>query len=68
MLTTRQPVFRRFWHAVMPLAQLEAGTPQPFTLLGERIVLFLDAQGQPAAPNSGTSGIGAMGSSSATQA
>jgi len=49
MLTTRQPVFRKFWHAVMPLSQLQGGTPQPFTLLGENIVLFLDAEGQPAA-------------------
>jgi phenylpropionate dioxygenase-like ring-hydroxylating dioxygenase large terminal subunit len=49
MLTTRQPVFRKFWHAVMPLAQLQGGQPQPFTLLGENIVLFLDAEGQPAA-------------------
>jgi phenylpropionate dioxygenase-like ring-hydroxylating dioxygenase large terminal subunit len=49
MLTTRQPVFRKFWHAVMPLSQLAGGKPQPFTLLGENIVLFLDAQGQPAA-------------------
>ncbi|MFZ4651128.1 MAG: Rieske 2Fe-2S domain-containing protein [Rubrivivax sp.] len=49
MLTTRQPVFRKFWHAVMPLSMLEPGNPVPFTLLGEPIVLFLDAQGQPAA-------------------
>ncbi|MDE2146565.1 MAG: aromatic ring-hydroxylating dioxygenase subunit alpha [Burkholderiales bacterium] len=48
MLTTRQPVFRKFWHAVMPLSMLHDG-PQPFTLLGEAIVLFLDAQGRPAA-------------------
>lgn len=48
MLTTRQPVFRKFWHAVMPLTRLAQG-PQPFRLLGEDIVLFLDAQGQPAA-------------------
>jgi phenylpropionate dioxygenase-like ring-hydroxylating dioxygenase large terminal subunit len=48
MLVTRQPVFRRVWHAVMPLSMLEDG-PQPFTLLGEHIVLFLDAEGQPAA-------------------
>jgi phenylpropionate dioxygenase-like ring-hydroxylating dioxygenase large terminal subunit len=48
MLTTRQPIFRRHWHAVMPLAQLAEG-PQPFTLLGEHIVLFLDEHGQPAA-------------------
>lgn len=48
MLTTRQAVFRKFWHAVMPLSDLAAG-PQPFTLMGEALVLFLDAEGQPAA-------------------
>jgi len=48
MLTTRQPVFRKHWHAVMPLSLLADG-PQPFMLLGENIVLFLDAEGQPAA-------------------
>ena len=48
MLVTRQPVLRKFWHAVMPLAHLREG-PKPFTLLGENIVLFLDADGQPAA-------------------
>ena len=48
MLVTQQPVFRKFWHAVMPLADLQQG-PRPFTLLGENIVLFLDADGQPAA-------------------
>ena len=49
MLTTRQSVFRRFWHAVMPLSMLAEGRPRPFTLLGEPIVLFLDAEGRPAA-------------------
>ncbi len=49
MLTTRQPVFRRFWHAVMPLAKLDDGKPVPFTLLGEPIVLFRDGEGRPAA-------------------
>jgi phenylpropionate dioxygenase-like ring-hydroxylating dioxygenase large terminal subunit len=49
MLVTRQPVFRKFWHAVMPLSMLQGDQPQPFTLLGEKIVLFLDEQGQPAA-------------------
>jgi len=49
MLVTRQPVFRKFWHAVMPLSQLEGGQPRPLTLLGEKIVLFLDGQGAPAA-------------------
>jgi len=48
MLVTRQAVFRKFWHACMPLSALQDG-PQPFTLLGEDIVLFLDAAGQPAA-------------------
>lgn len=48
MLVTQQPVFRKFWHAVMPLADLAHG-PKPFTLLGEDIVLFIDADGQPAA-------------------
>jgi phenylpropionate dioxygenase-like ring-hydroxylating dioxygenase large terminal subunit len=48
MLITQQPVLRKFWHAVMPLSELTLG-PKPFTLLGENIVLFLDAQGQPAA-------------------
>jgi phenylpropionate dioxygenase-like ring-hydroxylating dioxygenase large terminal subunit len=49
MLTTRQAVFRKFWHAVMPLSALQGGAPQPFTLMGENIVLFLGADGQPAA-------------------
>ncbi|MFZ4759845.1 MAG: Rieske 2Fe-2S domain-containing protein, partial [Burkholderiaceae bacterium] len=48
MLTTQQPVFRKFWHAIMPLSMLEDG-PRPFTLLGEPIVLFLGADGAPAA-------------------
>jgi phenylpropionate dioxygenase-like ring-hydroxylating dioxygenase large terminal subunit len=48
MLVTKQPIFRKFWHAVMPLADLQNG-PKPFTLLGEDIVLFIDATGQPAA-------------------
>jgi phenylpropionate dioxygenase-like ring-hydroxylating dioxygenase large terminal subunit len=47
MLNTRQKVLRRFWHAVMPLAHLRDG-PKPFTLLGEPIALFLDAEGKPA--------------------
>jgi phenylpropionate dioxygenase-like ring-hydroxylating dioxygenase large terminal subunit len=42
-------VFRKFWHAVVPLSHLNAERPHPFTLLGENIVLFLDAEGQPAA-------------------
>lgn len=48
MLVTRQPVLRRFWYPVMPLGQLADG-PQPFTLLGEAIVLWLKSGGSPAA-------------------
>ena len=48
MLVTQQPVFRKFWHAVMPLTQLADG-PKPFKLLGVDIVVFLDVDGQPAA-------------------
>jgi phenylpropionate dioxygenase-like ring-hydroxylating dioxygenase large terminal subunit len=47
MLNTKQKVLRRFWYAVMPVDHLSDG-PKPFTLLGEKIVLFLDAEGQPA--------------------
>jgi phenylpropionate dioxygenase-like ring-hydroxylating dioxygenase large terminal subunit len=46
MLVTRQPVLRRFWYPVMPLSRLAAG-PQPFTLLGEKIVLWQRADGTP---------------------
>ena len=46
MLVTRQKVLRRFWYAIMPIAQLDAG-PQPFTLLGEPIVLWKGAGGKP---------------------
>lgn len=48
MLVTKQPVLRRFWYAVMPMAKLADG-PKPFTLLGEDIVLWLQADGTPAA-------------------
>jgi phenylpropionate dioxygenase-like ring-hydroxylating dioxygenase large terminal subunit len=49
MLTTRQPVFRQFWHAVMPLSKLDGDRPVPFTLLGVPIVLWKDAGGHPRA-------------------
>jgi phenylpropionate dioxygenase-like ring-hydroxylating dioxygenase large terminal subunit len=39
MLVTRQPVLRRFWYALMPSHHLDAG-PQPFTLLGEALVIW----------------------------
>ncbi len=48
VLTTKQKTFRKFWHAVVPIAQLQAG-PMPFRLMDEDIVLFLDAEGRPAA-------------------
>ena len=48
MLVTKQKVLRRFWYPIIPLEQLESG-PKPFTLLGESIVLWLDADGKPAA-------------------
>ncbi len=48
MLVTQQAVFRRYWPAVMPLSALQPG-PQPFTLLGENTVLFLDEAGAPSA-------------------
>jgi phenylpropionate dioxygenase-like ring-hydroxylating dioxygenase large terminal subunit len=48
MLVTRQKVLRRFWYPVMPLELLADG-PQPFTLLGEAIALWLDGEGRPAA-------------------
>ncbi|MGB3612580.1 MAG: Rieske 2Fe-2S domain-containing protein, partial [Elainellaceae cyanobacterium] len=48
MLVTQQPVFRRFWYPVVPCSHLADG-PQPFELLGEPLVLWLDEQGHPAA-------------------
>ncbi len=48
MLNTRQKVLRRFWYATLRVDHLANG-PKPFTLLGQNIVLFLDAEGQPAA-------------------
>src|ERR1700723_778789 len=48
MLTSKQSTLRRFWYPVMPIADL-AGGPRPFRLMGEDIVLFIDARGTPAA-------------------
>ncbi len=48
MLTTQQNLFRKFWQAIMPVHEL-AGGPKPFRLMGVDIVLFLDAEGKPAA-------------------
>ncbi len=48
MLVTKQPVLRKFWYPVIPIAEI-AESPKPFTLLGQKIVLWLDAEGKPAA-------------------
>ena len=48
MLTTRQKLWRHYWYATLRLSDLADG-PKPFTLMGERIVLFLDGAGEPAA-------------------
>ncbi len=48
MLVTQQPVLRRFWYPVIPVSHLEEG-PKPFELLGEKIVLWLNESGVPAA-------------------
>ncbi len=48
MLVTKQPVFKRFWYPVIPMQQLTAG-PQSFELLGQKLVLWMDKEGQPAA-------------------
>jgi phenylpropionate dioxygenase-like ring-hydroxylating dioxygenase large terminal subunit len=46
MLVTQQPVLKRFWYPVLPLDQLTE-QPQPFTLLGQKIVLWRDEQDNP---------------------
>ncbi|MEC5399879.1 aromatic ring-hydroxylating dioxygenase subunit alpha [Uliginosibacterium sp. H1] len=48
MLVTQQPVLRRFWYALMRMDELDDG-PKPFTLLGEKLVIWKNAEGQPAA-------------------
>lgn len=48
MLTAKQPVLRRFWYPVISMSLLKQG-PKSFTLMEQPLVLWLDAQGQPAA-------------------
>ena len=48
MLTAQMKTLRKFWYATMPVSDLADG-PQPFRLMNEDIVLFLDAKGAPAA-------------------
>lgn len=47
MLVTKQPVLKRFWYPVIPVAHLQ--DPTSFTLLGKPLALWLDADGKPAA-------------------
>lgn len=49
MLVTQQPVLRRFWYPVMPIEHLSTETPQFFRLLNQNLVLWIDADGNPAA-------------------
>lgn len=44
MLVTKQRVLRRFWYPVMPSSRL-AKRPEPFTLLGEKVVLWRTPEG-----------------------
>ncbi|MCS6814850.1 MAG: aromatic ring-hydroxylating dioxygenase subunit alpha, partial [Cyanobacteria bacterium] len=46
---TQQPVLRRFWYPVVPMSELSFDRPYAIKLLGEHLVLWLDADGQPAA-------------------
>lgn len=48
MLVTAQPVLQRFWYPTLRTEALWSG-PQPFTLLGQDIVLWRDSHGLPAA-------------------
>lgn len=48
MRITQERGLRDFWYPVIPLDNLRSG-PQPFTLLGVRLVLWLDEIGRPAA-------------------
>ncbi|MBF2001171.1 MAG: aromatic ring-hydroxylating dioxygenase subunit alpha [Synechococcales cyanobacterium C42_A2020_086] len=48
MLATQEPVLRRFWYPVIPIEHLLNG-PQSFTLLGQPLVLWLNADGEPVA-------------------
>jgi phenylpropionate dioxygenase-like ring-hydroxylating dioxygenase large terminal subunit len=48
MRVTQEPALRKFWYCVLPMAELDQG-PKPFTLLGEKIALWKDAEGEPRA-------------------
>ncbi len=49
MLVTKQPVLRKFWYPVIQVTELLGNKLKPFELLGEKIVIWLDATGKPAA-------------------
>ncbi len=49
MLVTQQPVLRRFWYPVIPISRLSFEQPHSFKLLGQKIALWLDADGKPTA-------------------
>ena len=42
----QHPVFRRFWYPTIALAVLNDG-PRSFTLLGQKLVLWLGRDGAP---------------------
>jgi phenylpropionate dioxygenase-like ring-hydroxylating dioxygenase large terminal subunit len=48
VLVCQQPILKRFWYPVMPMAHLADG-PKPFRLLNEDIVVWLPEPGVPAA-------------------
>lgn len=48
MLVTKQPVLRNFWYPVTPADQVQ-DIPKPFELLGQKIVLWRNSIGEPAA-------------------
>src|SRR3989338_11208734 len=48
MFVTEEPNLRHFWYAVMPMAELQTG-PKAFVLIGEKIVIWIDSEGKPAA-------------------
>jgi hypothetical protein len=45
---TKQPVLLLFWYLGLPLVKLQNGL-KSFNLLGEKMVLWLDAEGNPIA-------------------
>lgn len=49
MLVTQYPVLRRFWYPVLPIAELTPDHPHAFELLGQKLAIWLDVNGHPAA-------------------